>query len=166
MKYLLIKTILILIVIFSNYQKIETFETEIENNTEIIGYIYIEKINLNKPLYSINSKHNNIEENITILKESIFPPNKNSIIFLIAHSGSSNISFFNNLNKLNLNDEITLSLFNKEYTYVVSNIIVEKKDGYLYVNKENTEQLILSTCNPTNNKYQLTINCIKKELNK
>ena len=65
-----------------------------ESNSEIIGNIIIEKIDLNMPLYNVKSPNNNIEKNIEILKESILPPNKNSIIFLAAHSGTSNISYF------------------------------------------------------------------------
>ena len=37
--------------------------TKIEKN---IGLLKIDKINLNNKIYDINSKHNNIEENVTI----------------------------------------------------------------------------------------------------
>ena len=40
----------------------------INNNDNSIGYLKINKINLKEKLYNINSKENNIEKNITILK--------------------------------------------------------------------------------------------------
>ncbi|MCI8460847.1 MAG: hypothetical protein HFE81_05570, partial [Bacilli bacterium] len=51
-----------------------------------IGNLVIKKINLNEPLFEINSSENTIEKHISILKESIFPNQENSIIFLAAHS--------------------------------------------------------------------------------
>ena len=172
MKLLLIKTILIILtVIINNKNTVQIKETQtikndiiINNNSDILGTIKIEKIKLNKPLYDINNHKNNIEENVTILKESILPPNNNSIIFLAAHSGTSSISFFNNLNKLNINDEIILTIKNNKYIYTINKISKQKKVGYININKERKNQLILTTCDPTNNKYQLIISSTKKEL--
>ena len=93
---LIIKT-LIIILLTTNNNNNEIKTNKNVQNTEIIGNIIIDKINLNKPLYNINNNKNNIEENIEVLKESILPPNNNSIIFLAAHSGTSNISYFNEI---------------------------------------------------------------------
>lgn len=71
-----------------------------------IGKIIIKKITINNNLYNINSKHNNIEENITILKDSIMPDKTNSIMYVAAHSGDGKIAYFNDLDKLKINDEI------------------------------------------------------------
>ena len=38
-----------------------------------------------------------------------------------------------------------------------------KKNGYIHINKEPTKQLILTTCSPNKEGYQLVINSIKKE---
>ena len=161
---LIIKTlIIILLTTTTNNNEIKT--NKIVQNTEIIGNIIIDKININKPLYNINNNKNNIEENIEVLKESIFPPNNNSIIFLAAHSGTSNISYFNKLDKLNLKDEILLTIHNKNYIYIVKDIYTQKKNGYININKEKNNQLILTTCDPNNNKNQLIINSIIKEFN-
>ena len=58
-----------------------------KNNTDILGTITINKIHLKNNLYNIDDTRNNIEENVTILKESVMPDKDNSIIFLAAHSG-------------------------------------------------------------------------------
>lgn len=157
--------IIILILITLNKPNHNQITINKINNKEIIGILKIEKINIELPIYKIDSKKNNIEENIELLKESILPPNENSIIFIAAHSGTSNISYFNNLNQLNINDEINISINNNEYTYQIIDIYKQKKNGYINVNKTNENQLILTTCDPDNNKYQLIINSIKKEFN-
>ena len=132
-------------------------------NNEIIGKLIIEKININKELYNINNINNNVEKNITILKESIMPDKNNSIVFIAAHSGTGEIAYFNELDKLEINDEIILIYNNKKYKYIVKEIWEEKKNGYINVNKEKEKQLILTTCSPNKDKYQLIINCIEKE---
>lgn len=134
-----------------------------QENNDQIGSIIINKLNINKPLYKINSNKNNIEENITILKESIPPKEDNSILIIAAHSGTGPIAFFNELNKLEINDEIIIKYDNKEYKYFVKDIWEEKKNGYININKEPQKQLILTTCSPTKDDYQLIINCIIKE---
>lgn len=161
--YIMYIKLIILIILLLNNQNI--YKVEPQNKKEIIGNLIINKINLDMPLYNIESKKNNIEENITILKESILPPNKESIVFLAAHSGTSKISYFNNLDKLEINDTIFLTINNTENTYQITNIYKQKKNGYINVNKENKDQLILTTCDPNDNKYQLIINSTKKEFN-
>ena len=153
--------LIILLIILLNKQDI--YKQDTQNKEEIIGNLIIDKINLDMPLYNIESKNNNIEENVTILNESILPPNEKSIIFLAAHSGTSKVSYFNDLDKLKTNDTILLTINNIKNTYQITNIYKQKKNGYIKVNKENTDQLILTTCDPNNDKYQLIINSTKKE---
>ena len=128
-----------------------------------IGKLTIKKINLEKPLYEITSKKNNIEENITILNGSIEPNKNNSIFFLAAHSGPGNIAFFNNLDKLNINDKIILEYKNNNYTYIIKDIWETEKDGNIEINKETNNQLILTTCSKKDKYKQLILNCIKIE---
>ena len=164
---LLKKILVILILTIISHKKPIIKENNISNikSEEIIGSIIIEKLNINMPLYDINNPKNNIEQNIQILKESILPPNKNSIVFLAAHSGDSNISYFDNLDELKQKDIIQLKINNKTYTYQIKSIYKQKKNGYINVNKEIEDQLILTTCDPNSNKYQLIINSTKKEFN-
>ena len=137
-------------------------ENPIIENTSI-GSLIIEKINLNKPLYPINDKKNNIEENVTILPGSISPDKENSIIFLAAHSGPAPNSYFNDLDQLEEKDKIILNINNKEYTYEVTSIWETKKDGSIEVFKQSTNQLILTTCSKKDKNKQLIINTQKKE---
>ena len=146
---LLKKILVILILTIISHKEPIIKENNISNikSKEIIGSIIIEKLNINMPLYDI------------------LPPNKNSIVFLAAHSGDSNISYFDNLDELKQKDIIQLKINNKTYTYQIKSIYKQKKNGYINVNKEIEDQLILTTCDPNNNKYQLIINSTKKEFN-
>ena len=134
----------------------------ITNKEKPIAKLIIKKIKLKEYLYNINSNENNIEKHVTILDNSIFPNKENSIVFIAAHSGTGKIAYFNDLDKLEVNDSINFIYNNKTYNYIVKDIFEEKKDGYININKEFEDQLVLTTCSKNKNK-QLIVNCIKKE---
>ena len=148
--------------------EIKNTNQSIKNNIIIkqeqpIGKLTIEKINLEKPLYEITSRKNNVEENVTILNGSIEPNKNNSIFFLAAHSGPGDIAFFNDLDNLNINDKILLEYKNNNYIYIVKDIWETTKDGNIEINKEKNNQLILTTCSKKDKYKQLILNCIKIE---
>jgi len=153
--------LLLLIVITTPISIVKISNAQKTNNS--FGTIIINKINLNEELFPINSEENTIEKHVSILKESTYPDKDNSLMIIAAHSGIGPIAYFQELNKLELNDEITLIIENKTYTYKVKDIWEEKKNGYINFNKENKKQLILTTCSPNKEGYQLVINCIEKE---
>lgn len=132
-----------------------------ENKEMPIGKLIIKKIHLNQNLYDKNSTKNNIEENVTILKDSITPDYEKSITFLAAHSGHGKIAYFKNIHKLTKNDLIILNYKDKNYYYQVKDIWENKKNGTINVQKESKNQLILTTCSSNKNK-QLIINCLEK----
>lgn len=131
-------------------------------DNEYLGYIYIPSINLKKNIYNINSSKNNIEYNVEVLKESIFPDNPNSIVFLAAHSGTGDNAFFNDLKNLKMNDEIILSYNNSIYKYSVIDKKEISKNGYIYGNRIYDDEIVLTTCSDTKGK-QLIINGILKK---
>ena len=49
------------------------------------------------------------------------------------------------------------------YKYYIKEIYEEDKTGYINVDKEKENQLILTTCHPDKSNKQLVINAIKKE---
>ena len=130
-------------------------DEQVSQKEQPIGKVQIPKINLNKNLYKIGSKLNNVEENVTIL-ESDLP----SIIVLAAHSGTGENDFFKDLNKLNINDTINLTYTNNNYTYKVINIFEQEKSGYITINEKEYDRLFLTTCSYNKNK-QLIIECKK-----
>ena len=122
-----------------------------EENDEIIGTLTIDKLNLSKNIYNINSSHNNVEENVTILNDDI------NLIVLAAHSGPGYIAFFNDLDKLELNDIVNLTYNNKNLVYKVTNIEEQAKDGTIEINKTNKQRLILTTCSKKDKGKQLVV---------
>ena len=138
---------------------------DFKKNQEKIGYLKIDKIKLSQPLYKKDSSLNNVEENITILKESIMPTEKNSIVFLAAHSGTGPIAYFEKLNDITIGDKIELDYKGEIYIYNVINIWEEPKNGYIHINKHSNNQLILTTCSPESSNKQLVINSIEENKN-
>ena len=67
-----------------------------------IATLHIDKINLTKDIYDINSTHNNVEENVTILNDD------KDLIVLAAHSGPGSIAYFDDLDKLVIDDKVDL----------------------------------------------------------
>ena len=165
MKTRLLLSLLLLLIILPlsiSIEEIPSFSI-IKEQEKSIASIKIKKIQLNQPLYKIDSPNNTIEKNVTILKESILPEKENSIIFLAAHSGTGKIAYFEKLNLLQVNDEIIFTYKNKKYKYQIIEIWEEKKTGYININKTKEKQLVLTTCSPTNKNNQLIINSIQKE---
>lgn len=136
-------------------------EIKKENKEFPIGKLIIKKIHLNQDLYGKNSSKNNIEENVTILKDSITPDYEKSIIFLAAHSGHGKIAYFKDIHKLKKDDLINLNYKGNNYYYQVKDIWESKKNGIINIQKETKNQLILTTCSKSKDK-QLIINCIQK----
>ena len=148
--------LLILVLIPLSIVKTSTDTKPHTSNT--YGTIIINKINLKEELFPIGSEENTIERHVSILKES-----NEDLMIIAAHSGIGPIAYFQELDKLELNDEIILIIENKKTIYKVKEIWEEKKNGYINFNKEKTKQLILTTCSPNKEGYQLVINCIEKE---
>lgn len=149
------------LIISTNINYSKGFLQNIEDDyNELLATITIDKISLyDKPIYKKYSKKNNIEKNITILKESTMPDNDKSIIFLIAHSGQGEIAHFKSLYKLKINDLIKINYNNKIYLYKVTNIYETQKNGYLELEHNYQKELILSTCSQ-NEEKQLIVDCI------
>ena len=144
----------------------EYFEEEIQNNKVIeeteqvveeqpvhvnyenyIGVLEIKKINLKRGFYSKTSRNNNVNRNIQVLNESDMPNIENGNVIIAGHSGSSYVSFFRNLNKLDLYDEAIIYFEGKQYNYQL------KKTGQAVI-KRNKEKNVLTliTCKHNTNK--------------
>ncbi len=133
------------------------------NQQEVIATIEIPKINLKENIYKISNAQEDVDKNVVILKESTFPVEKESILFIAAHSGSGHNAYFNNIDKLSTGNIVKFYYKNKLYTYIVDKKWEENKDGALEVSKTNKHELILTTCSKQNSNKQLIIKCIKKE---
>lgn len=131
---------------------------------QFIMAIEIPKISLKKGLYNISSQHNNVDQNIEIIKESEFNENSIRNLILAGHSGNSKTSFFNNLYKLKLKDYIYIYYNKYKYIYEVIDIYEIPKTGYFYPQNYSENIITLITCK--NNSKDLQIVYIGKLINK
>ena len=127
-----------------------------------IGIISIPKINLKRGFYNKDSVNNNVNKNITMLKESIMPDNEISYLLLAAHSGNSYLGFFRNLKDLTLGDEIDITYQKNNYLYYVSDIYEEEKNGHISFKHNKDESILVLTTCASNNRQLIIIAKMKK----
>lgn len=140
----------------NNIEQIESKIEIIEDSP--IATISIPSINLEKVLYDIDSKLNNVNYNIEILKESIMPNKEHSHLFLASHSGNNYNAYFNDLPKLEIGDDIYIFYDGIKYTYEINKIFEVDKDGKIEINGiSNIKMLTLITCHIGTNK-QIVVN--------
>ena len=136
-----------------------------EIKEKYIGIIDIPKIKLKRVFYNINSSLNDVNKNIMVLKGSKMPNIKGGTLFLAAHSGNSNISFFRNIDLLNIDDEIMIYYNNKVYFYIVSDSYETVKNGKISINKNINENiLVLTTCSKNKDKQLIVVSKLVKNM--
>ncbi len=142
-----------------NFLASSKFLEDVDNQEDLgdsyIALLEIPKIHLQQGMYSMLSKENTVAKNIEIIEGSTMPDQENSHLILAAHSGTSAIAYFKNLDKLVIGDRAYIYYKNMVYTYKLINIYQEKKDGVITVRwmKDNAS-LTLITCNKRNNQLQ------------
>ena len=123
-----------------------------------IAVLKIPKINLEKGLVEKSSKYNNINYGVQILKESDSPDVINGNVILAAHSGTANISYFRNLDKLDLGDDAIIYYQGNTYNYKVVKKYDADKTGKINIKRDrNTTTLTLITCRHNTDKQIVII---------
>lgn len=136
----------------------EVVEEKKETSINYIAVLRIPKINLKRGLVDKDSKYNNIKYNIMIHKESDVPDKEGGNVILVAHSGTAGVSYFRNVDKLSLDDEIYLDYNSQTYSYKITNIYDIEKTGIVPIRKETTKSTItLITCRHNTNKQIVVI---------
>lgn len=131
---------------------------EVAINENYIAVIDIPKIKLTKALANVDSKLNDVDKNIQILKESQMPDVRGGNFILASHSGSSKISHFKNLHKLDNNDKIYIYYDNMTYTYKVYKIYRTEKNGVLVIKRDKEKNILtLTTCDLKDDTKQLVV---------
>ena len=130
------------------------YKKNIEDTYDAI--LHIPQINLKKGIYEKDSKHNNIEENVTIHNTSDYPNNEDSNLILIAHSGTGKKAFFKDIDKLNEDSLIEFYYQRKKYIYKIDNYYMIEKNGSAKIKRDTTKKTItLITCNEKDKTKQL-----------
>ena len=142
-------------------EEIKQEETkEVEPEYDYIAVLEIPAIDLRKGIVDINSAYNDISYNVEIINPSDMPDIPNTNLILASHSGSSRVSFFKHLNRLNKGDLAIIYYKNVKYTYEVNSIENEEKNGTITIRRSNNKNtLTLTTCSPTDKTKQIVIIC-------
>lgn len=148
--------------IIDKNDKTTSDEVEKEKKTKVkydyIAVLKIPKINLEKGLVEKSSKYNNINYGVQILKESDSPDVINGNVILAAHSGTANISYFRNLDKLDLDDDAIIYYQGNTYNYKVVKKYDADKTGKINIKRDrNTSTLTLITCRHNTDKQIVII---------
>ena len=115
--------------------------------------IEIPKINIKKGILDKNNKNNNVDKNVTILKESVYPGETGNI-YIAAHSGNGIHSYFNKIDQLRTNDIVNLYYNNKKYSYSLFNVkYINKSDGITLLSKDKNTLFLITCSQKYKNKY-------------
>ena len=120
-----------------------------------IAVLEIPKIGLRKGLFPPDSNNNDVNKNITIISSQM-PNEEHSTFILASHSGTSNVSFFNKLNKLRYGDKVYVYYKGIKYKYMIYDYYEEKKTGSIIIkSNSNIKTIVLTTCKPISFNKQL-----------
>ncbi len=120
---------------------------KVDTSNDYLAIIEIPKISLRRYLYDINSKENDVDKNIEVLKDSDMPNIQGGNLILAGHNGNTAVGHFRNLHKLVLNDEIIIYYNNSKYVYKISKIYDVLKTGSVAIKRDKSKSTItLITC--------------------
>ena len=129
---------------------------KIEEN--YIGILSIEKIGFQRGFYKIDSKLNNVNKNIEVLKSSNMPDVYHGNLIIAGHSGTSKTAYFKNLNKLEIGDIAKVNYQAKTYNYELVKIYeIAKTSNASIIRNQNKNTLTLITCKRKSNQQLIFI---------
>lgn len=135
-----------------------------ENVETSYAILEIPKLGLKQTLFSQNDSRNHVDQNVTILKESQLPNQKNSTFILAAHSGTGPHAYFNDIHKLQIKDDIIVHYQAMKYTYQIQIKYDEDKTGYIHLPEaSNQSRIVLTTCSQNNQKQLVIIGVLTKK---
>ena len=136
-----------------------TEQAKSTNSLDYIAVLKIPSIGLEKGLVAKDSYYNNVNRNIKILDESDMPDQENGNVILAAHSGNGRTAFFKNLDKLQIDDTVSIFYNGYEYKYRMINTYDVEKTGSVEITRNAPKStLTLITCRHNTNK-QIVIIC-------
>ena len=129
--------------IINDNQEVKTSE----QNSDYLGSVAIPKIDVYRDLFKIDSRENTVDKNVQVIKGSDMPDLENGNFILASHNGNSSVSFFRNLHKLQINDEVIVSYNGINYRYFISDIYEVPKTGQVAIKRDkNKKTITMITC--------------------
>ena len=118
------------------------------NLNGMMGYITIDKIKVELPIYHGTSKEV-LSSSVGHIEGTSLPVGgsyTNSV--LSAHRGLPSSKLFTDLDKLEIGDTFTITVLDKVLTYEVDKIVIVKPDEIEELKIDENDYVILSTCTP------------------
>ena len=122
-------------------------EEVVVDYSKYFGILEIPRIGLKRGFYNLDSKYNDIEYNVTMVRGSQMPDVDRGNLILMAHSGDSYISFFAYLYVLREGDNVFITYNGIKYQYRIVNIYYVEKNGMVLISRNLDKTcLTLITC--------------------
>lgn len=117
------------------------------NYDKYLGVLEIPRIGLKRGFYGLDSRFNNIQYNVTVVKGSTMPDVVNGNLILMAHSGNTYVGYFAYLYQLQIGNDAYVTYNGVRYHYKLVNIYNVPKVGKVRVVRSfNKTTLTLITC--------------------
>lgn len=153
-KGLIIVLGIILVVIIFNKKNTLIIDNNISAEYDTQNYwgtLIIPSINLNLRFYNYDSPLNDVDKNIKMIETGI-----NNTFLIAAHSGISDIAYFNDLYLLKEGDDIYMKFKDNDMHFkVVRNYKVPKSGEIAITSAEN--KIYLTTCDQIIKGYQIIV---------
>ncbi len=119
------------------------------------GVLEIPRIGLKRGFYNTDSRYNNVDYNVTMVKGSTMPDVASGNLILMAHSGDAYNSYFAYLYRLNVGDDAFVTYNKVKYHYRIVNIYTVPKKGVVSVIRNYSKTtLTMVTCTKDDNSTQ------------
>ena len=139
-------------------KEVEEEQPKQQVETDYIAVLEIPKINLRKGIYAKDSSKNNVNKNIELMKESNMPDEVNGNFILAGHSGTSRVSYFKNLHKLENGDLAYIYYNGSRLVYKLVNSYDIQKTGEASIARNGQKTtLTLITCRHNTDKQTIFI---------
>ena len=130
-------------------------EEVVVDYSKYFGILEIPRIGLKRGFYNLDSKYNDIEYNVTMVRGSQMPDVDRGNLILMAHSGDAYISYFAYLYYLQIGNSAYITYNGNKYTYnLVNKYDVEKNGTVKIVRSYDKTTLTLITCTKNNDTLQ------------
>ena len=117
------------------------------NNEKYLAVLEITKIKFKRGIYAKNSKLNNVNKNVYLIKESDMPDKEKGNFILAGHSGTAYFSYFKNLTKLSIGDSAYVYYGGRRYEYkLVNNYEIDKNGKASIIRNGEKTVMTLITC--------------------
>ena len=117
------------------------------NYDKYLGVLEIPRIGLKRGFYGLDSRYNDIQYNVTVVKGSTMPDVANGNLILMAHSGNTYVGYFAYLYQLQIGNDAYVNYNGNRYHYKLVNIYNVPKVGKVRVVRSfNKTTLTLITC--------------------